>query len=356
MIVSDIYIRATQLIGLTELVEGSGIDPMILLDEAGIARAAMTDVEMLIPYRGLVTLLEMAAQRLGRPDFGLEWSMTGAPDFPALGPLALLANFVSTISEWNETSVKYWRFHTNAFTMRLITDPATGDAILRYYGDPFVMPARQISEMILGNVCMMTRSIIGLADENPKLIRFQHSQPKQLATHEQAFRCPIEFNADHMEIVFRPEILQAKTNGSLRLLKPLVGRYIKYRIARMPIYDSSMTTTVALAIPGLLGTGHCGIDTIAESLGMHTKRLQRALSDEGTNFSEIIEKVRDNMARRLLVETDMSVERISGLLDYSSTPPFTLAFKRWTEYTPLAFRKRERARLGRPGGPANQSE
>jgi hypothetical protein len=39
MIVGDTYIRATQLIGLTELVEGSGVDPMLLLDEAGIARA-----------------------------------------------------------------------------------------------------------------------------------------------------------------------------------------------------------------------------------------------------------------------------------------------------------------------------
>jgi AraC-like DNA-binding protein len=83
---------------------------------------------------------------------------------------------------------------------------------------------------------------------------------------------------------------------------------------------------------------------------MHTKRLQRALADEGTNFSEILEKVRDNMARRLLVDTNMSVERIAGLLDYSSTPPFTLAFKRWNEQTPLAFRKRERLRLGHPAG------
>jgi hypothetical protein len=37
MIVGDTYIRATQVIGLTELIEGSGIDTMILLDEAGIS-------------------------------------------------------------------------------------------------------------------------------------------------------------------------------------------------------------------------------------------------------------------------------------------------------------------------------
>jgi AraC-like DNA-binding protein len=160
------------------------------------------------------------------------------------------------------------------------------------------------------------------------------------------FGCPVEFDCDYTESEFDAEILTLKTDGNLRLLKSIVGSYIKYRIARLPVYDASMSTTVALAIPSLIGTGHCGIDLLAESLGMHTKRLQRALADEGTNFSEIMEKVRDNMARRLLIDSDMSVERIAGLLDYSSTPPFSLAFKRWTGQTPLAFRKRERQRLG----------
>jgi AraC-like DNA-binding protein len=175
--------------------------------------------------------------------------------------------------------------------------------------------------------------------------------PRDLTVHEQIFRCPIEFDCEHTEIEMDAALLAIKTAGNMRLLKSIVGSYIKFRIARLPIYDASMSTTVALAIPSIIGTGHCGIDLIAESLGMHTKRLQRALADEGTNFSEILEKVRDNMARRLLIDSNMSVERIAGLLDYSSTPPFTLAFKRWTGQTPLAFRKRERARLGRPGGP-----
>jgi AraC-like DNA-binding protein len=348
MIVGDIYIRATQLIGLTELIAGSGVDPMILMDEAGIPRTALTDVDALIPWRGYVALLEIAARRLDRPDFGLEWVLSAAPHFQILGPMALLANFVSTTREWIEISQKYWRFHTNAFTLSLGTDPVSGDAVLRYLGDPFVQPTRQMSEMILGIACVMSRIVTGHENESPNLVRFQHSRPKSLTTHEAAFRCPIQFDADHTEVLFHPKLLDYSTNGSMSLLKPLMTKYIRYRIARMPIYDSSMTTTVTLAIPGLLGTGHCGMDTVAESLGMNTKRLQRSLADEGTNFSEVLEKVRNTMARRLLIETEMSVERISGLLDYSATPPFTLAFKRWTGQTPLAFRRGERPQLGRP--------
>ena len=50
------------------------------------------------------------------------------------------------------------------------------------------------------------------------------------------------------------------------------------------------------------------------------------------------------MARRLLVDSDIPIERLAGLLDYASTGPFTSAFKRWTGLAPLGFRKRARER------------
>ncbi len=49
------------------------------------------------------------------------------------------------------------------------------------------------------------------------------------------------------------------------------------------------------------------------------------------------------MARQLLLTSDAPVANIAGLLDYSTTAPFTQAFKRWTGMAPLEFRKSERA-------------
>ena len=90
-----------------------------------------------------------------------------------------------------------------------------------------------------------------------------------------------------------------------------------------------------------MGSGVCNIDFVAQTLGLNAKTLQRKLAAEGTNFSEIVEQVRKNMACRLLKESQVPVERIAGLLEYSGSPPFTLAFKRWTGQTPLNFRKIE---------------
>ena len=63
---------------------------------------------------------------------------------------------------------------------------------------------------------------------------------------------------------------------------------------------------------------------------MNIKRLQRLLDAEGTTVSAMLDRVCGNIARRMLIDSKISVERIAGLLDYSGTPPFTTAFKRWT--------------------------
>jgi AraC-like DNA-binding protein len=350
MIAGDSYIRASVLIGFVELVENAGGDPFALLDEAKIPRSALNDFDQLISFRSLALLHEMAAQQLNRPSFGLEWTLAIGHDHANHGPVILLGKLVETLGQWIEITGRYWRFHSNAFTMPLSVNEATQTATVRYFGDSFVTPGRQIIECVMANVCILARDVTNNDTVRPRIVRFQHSRPRDTSIHKQVFRCPIEFDCEHSELEMDATLLSLKTSGNMRLLKSIVGSYIKYRIARLPVYDASMTTTVALAIPSVVGTGHCSIDLIAESLGMHTKRLQRALADEGTNFSEILEKVRDNMARRLLIDSNMSVERIAGLLDYSSTPPFTLAFKRWTGTTPLSFRKGERQRLGQLTG------
>jgi AraC-like DNA-binding protein len=342
MIVFDRYIRATQLIGFQELVEMSGGDAGMLLSEARIDPKALSEPDSLISYNAFGNLLEIASHKLLRPSLALEWTLRTPPHFPNLGPLALLAKFVGNVQEWIDTSLRYWTYHTDAFTLVQGIDERTGLVALRYTMDTFAFPTRQLTETVLGNTICLARNVTGHAMLNPSFIRFQHGRPADLSYHERVFRCPIEFGADEDEIVFDPAILRLPTNGNLKMFKPMVGYYMRHRIQRMPVYDQSMATTIALAIPSIIGTGKCKIDFISESLGLTPKKLQRLLANEGTSFSEILEKVRGNMARQYLSESNAPVARIAGLLDYSTTAPFSLAFKRWTGKSPLEFRKAER--------------
>jgi AraC-like DNA-binding protein len=339
MIIHDRYIRATALIGFQDLVEGAGGNTLTLLADAQIKAKALSEPDRLISYRAFGNLLEIASQQLSRPSLGLEWTLATPAHFPNLGPLALLAKYTGTIQEWIDTALEYWAFHTDAFTLEQRRDEQTGHFALRYKLATIVIPSRQLTEMVLGNIICLARKATDHSTMDPAVIRFQHSRPRDLSCHERVFRCPIEFGAEFDEIVFDPKYLQFPTNGNLKLFKPLMGYYIKHRIERMPIYDQSMATTIAVAIPSVIGTGKCNIEFISESLGLTPKKLQRLLANESTSFSAILETVRVNLARQFLTESEASVARIAGLLDYSTTAPFSLAFKRWTGKTPLEFRK-----------------
>lgn len=342
------YIRACALMGFHELVEPLGGDGEALVLEAGIDPNALTDVDGLISFDKFANLLEIAAQRLSRPCLGLEYTLSCPPHFPTLGAMAMLGQFVSTGAEWVEMAQQYCRYYSNGFAMPLLRDENPNQVTMRYRTMSLGFPTRQLTECAMGNSVCLSRTVGNQPTLNPTVVRFQHSSPRDLSFHERAFRCPVEFNAEYDEVVFDPAFLALPTPGHLKFLKPMLGLYIKSRIRTLPLYDQSMATTVSLAIRVCLGTGKCNIDFIAASLGLSSKKLQRLLTGEGTTFSEILERERSDMARKLLLTSDAPIANIAGLLDYSTTAPFTQAFKRWTGMAPMEYRKSER--LARPGG------
>lgn len=339
----EAYLRSYSMIGFSEIVRRYDMEPELLLEEAGLPLSALKDHDLLISYRRHAMLLEITALRLGRPSFALEWAQAVAPDFLNLGPLTLLDFFTKTFREWIELGIRSIRHHTNGFNFSEVPQSSPGQTTYRYTADSFVLSSRQQTEHIFALTCMLARRVTNLPDDNPLLVRFSHSAPKDQSLHRDIFRCNLEFDAGVDEIVFSDHLLEARTNGNLALFQPMVKRFIRYRVDRLPLYDQSVRMTVALAIPSVVGTGNCSVDSIAEALGLSVKQLQRQLAMEGTNFSEVLDEVRRNMAVKLLTESHVSIERISGLLAYSSTPAFSLAFKRWMGRSPLQYRKAAQA-------------
>lgn len=338
------YIRGAVIIGFAELVTAAGGDPVALVEKAGFSRDVLREPDGLISWARFGVLIDLAARELDKPSFGLDWALSVPSHFPNVGPVPLMAHFVETGRELLEAIIQYWRYHTNALTLQLLDDRTSPCVIFRYHNEALVPVSRQLMEYMLGTGCRMARTLMS-RDENATLVRFKHDRPRDTALHDAIFRCPVEFGAAHDEFVMDREMLDYPTNGHLRLFKGVLDRYIRYRIRQMPVYDQTMTATVAAAIRSMMGTGHCSVDFIAHSLGVSTKKLQRLLALENTSFSDVLDEVRHSIAVRLLSESDAPISRVAGLLDYSTVPPFTLAFRRWTGVSPRAFRN---ARLSAP--------
>ena len=77
-------------------------------------------------------------------------------------------------------------------------------------------------------------------------------------------------------------------------------------------------------------------------MGLHGRVLvediARSLSDEGLNFTEILQQLRRDLAVRYLDDRKLHVSKIAWLLGFHEVSAFTHACKRWTGKTPSEMR------------------
>lgn len=81
------------------------------------------------------------------------------------------------------------------------------------------------------------------------------------------------------------------------------------------------------------------VEQIAAQLGMSVRSLQRALSQEGTTFISVFQKLRIETAENLLREYDLTFADISYLSGFSDTSHFTREFKKSFKMTPADYQR-----------------
>lgn len=343
------YIRSTALHGFAETVSLAGWDAETFLVEAGIPAHVLQGEETLISWKRFGHLLEIAARHCENPAFGLEWAFSMPPPYAGAGPIALLAGQSSTVGDWLQRTMRYWQFHTNAFSLQLVDVP-TGPpgqlshqpVALRFDNRYIMRPGRQLMEYMVGGARAIMAGMTDIGDQMFLAARFPHIAPVDLDPYRKAFRCRLEFSTEHYELVLDRTTLELPLTVTPSVLSSYFGAFLEYQMQRREQYDQSIAATVKLAVASLMGTGLCTLEFIAEAMGISPKKLQRLLAQEETSFSEICNIVRRDTAYRIIAETDAPLSSVAGLLDYASIVPFSYAFRRWSGFAPTAFRKRAR--------------
>jgi AraC-like DNA-binding protein len=81
------------------------------------------------------------------------------------------------------------------------------------------------------------------------------------------------------------------------------------------------------------------IETVADSLMMSKRTLQRAIAYEGLNYFQLLSDVRLRKAMDWLDRSDKPVTEIAFALGYTDVSNFSRAFRRHTGISPRAYRK-----------------
>jgi AraC-like DNA-binding protein len=105
---------------------------------------------------------------------------------------------------------------------------------------------------------------------------------------------------------------------------------------------STIRERVRACLIEILASGQYTMADVAQRLAVSHRTLQRRLHEEGTNFQQELNGLREQLARHYLVNTSYSSAEIAFLLGYDDPNSFFRAFHAWTGQTPESTRSAAR--------------
>ena len=319
----------------SELVSVLDGEPQALLEELlPAADAAQVNLDAL-PFRQQIHLLELAATRLGCPDFGMRLA-TLQQGGGIFGPVGEGMRNCATYGEALDFVQEHAYAHSLAVKIWSAPLPAENalfcghELLLANVGD-----SRQFLEHALLAGCLAAQALTA-GRTRPRRVHLRHAPVASTRAYRRFFGCDLLFSQPHYGVVFATQ----------DLLHPLVARdehrldeAIRHIEQRFDVRRPPLHAQVRGAILRRLGTLDCSNEAIAAELNMHSRTLHRRLGAEGCSFLAIKDQVRKELLLYFLHQTELDMVEISDRLAFAEQSVMSRNCRRWFSASPSAIRR-----------------
>jgi AraC-like DNA-binding protein len=173
--------------------------------------------------------------------------------------------------------------------------------------------------------------------------------PPDSSAYEQFFACPVSFGAEQPGISFAAADLHRSVQG------PLSGDFQTMRSQQLQAFSSVINIgdpflqRLQHILLQLIPIGNVSLPEVAAALHCSVRSVQRKLGLYQLSYQALLDGLREQLARRYLLRTPLSLADIALLLGFSDQSAFNRAFKGWTGLSPGKFRQTpERPRAPQP--------
>jgi AraC-like DNA-binding protein len=290
------------------------------------------DLDARIPLRAAHDALALASERMRDRDLALKLGNSFA--FGTGGTFDYVVRSAATISDSLAVAARYSKLLASPFTVT--HEHWKRHSVIRFDDQiPW--------ETHTGDFGLAAWYRAHAADELPKASRpecwFPYAAPEDTREYHRVFPgTSLRFNAPFLGLVFDREYADAPMPVSDPVLHSIIcaradslltaineSQAITLRVRRVIAYSIHQGTE-----PTALG--------VARLLHMSRRTLSRRLEDEGTSFTEELDKTRRELGLSYVRESKLSLIEIAFQLGFAHVESFNRAFKRWTGTTPLAYR------------------
>ena len=313
-------------------IEDYGIDAESIFKKHGIYQSTLFDANARVSDLVIDRVAVEAAKRSGDICFGLKEAKYFLPSH--IGPLGFAWLASTTLQSALLRLQRYAKVIHEQAQVRI--DDRRDVLVVSIDVDAPTAWARHRDTSQLAILARMCRFVSG--DKwNPRLVTITHSPPADTSYYFEFFRCAVEFNAEQNSLHIDREQAEKRLSGSNKQLAKLNDHIVVRYLASRSKDD--IVNRVKTAILENLGQGSVTETTIAQTLHMSTRNLNRKLSAENTSFKAVLLEIRTELASQYINDATLTLTEISYQLGFSEISSFSRAYKRWTGQSPSEARK-----------------
>ncbi|MDM0054006.1 AraC family transcriptional regulator [Variovorax sp. J22R115] len=314
-------IRSAALTDFAAVARSVGVDPIRMLDAAGLDRSCLVDPEIRIPGDTVRGLIASTARLSGIEDFGLR--MAENRSLSNLGPLGLVVKEEPTLREALHAVVRYMRLHNESLLLRI--EEADGRVTIHQQlitAQPNQI--RQSVELGVGVLFRIMQLFLG-TDWKPLYVCFVHTAPADFTRHRRLFGPVVQFDADFDGIVCRSEDLDMPIRDSDPVLAQYARAYLDSLLAAKK--ENTFADKVRELVVVLLPAGQCTTARVAQHMNVDRRTLHRHLAAEGRPFTSLVDEVRSEWVMRHLPAGNRALSDIAEFLGFSGLSSFSRWFR-----------------------------
>jgi AraC-like DNA-binding protein len=304
-----------------------------LLEKAGLTVAQARDPKIRIPVQAQIKFLNLVAQALQDEFLGIR--LAERIDLREVGLLYYVMASSDTLGNALRSAARYSKLQNEG--IHIIYREGTDVCVsFQYFGVTRQADRHQI-EFFVTTLLRICRELTGL-DLTPLKIELVHHRAKFPMEFTNLFGANVRFNCQIDDVTYPKSAAAATVKKADPYLNSLLVQYFDEALANRPYRSTAWRLQVENATASCLRHGRPQIEEISKQLGVSPRTLARRLALEGTNFTEVLETLRFDLAKRYLQDGDLPISEVAWLVGYQEQSAFNHAFKRWTSTTPKQAR------------------
>lgn len=328
------YISTSILQRLLSYISRKGINVDDLLKMANVDQPFISEMDNKLPLEDYYSIMDAAIEITGDEYFGLHLGTGASP-----GDLSILGYIMASCRNIREALEKIGKYFAIIGSTQRIYLKVGGDDAKLLWDMARYFPNKCIKHCIDSGLANTYNIILNIADGPVEIkeVWIKAEPPNDIDEYKKVFHCPVLFNQPNPALVFPSKVLEIPLKNPNPMLLLLLEHHANSFLSKID-KDDHFSRKLSLLFFESIQSHIPTIENVAKDFGMSVRVLQYKLKEEGVTFSDILDRVRMELAKSYLSEKHYTIDDITYLVGFSEPSVFRRAFKRWTGMTPNQFR------------------